>query len=152
MISANKPILYLDETTCNSGMQVRKTWSNRGYRPKVYRVMTRYNCTIYACISATLIKKPVLLLTKKCTNTTNYLEFLKQIIQKLSPCALKPYLVFDGHSAHLSKKAQELVNQHFHAVRLPPQSCEFNSAEGIFALGKRYLRKLLTAEVPTSQQ
>ena len=80
IISANKPVLYLDETTCNSGMQVKKTWSNRGYRPKVYKVMTRYNCTIYACISATLLEKPVFLLTKKCTNTVNYLEFLKSII------------------------------------------------------------------------
>lgn len=35
---------------------------------------------------------------------------------------------------------------------MPPQSCEFNSAETVFALSKKNQRKLMALEVPNSQE
>ena len=95
-----------------------------------------------------MLSKPVYHITKRCTNTENYLNFIKLIIQEMNPSSQKPYLLFDGHSAHISKKAKELVEMYFIPVRLPPHSPEFNSAEGVFSIGKHYMRRLLTARPP----
>lgn len=64
----------------------------------------------------------------------------------------KPYAVIDGHSAHLTKQSVKMFEAYFTVLRIPPRSCQFNSAERMFAYFKRNLGKVLASERPTSQQ
>ena len=96
----------MDETTANSEMCLKSAWSKKGDRIKIPRSTIRYNCTIYAAVSNNCMLQPVYLIRKATTNNVDFREFLREVKSQVNPDVMvKPFLVFDGHSAHCTPQA-----------------------------------------------
>ena len=77
--------------------------------------------------------------------------FLQEVVSKFRHTIhTKPFAVIDGHSSHLTKKTVKFIEAYFTVLRIPPRSCQFNSAERVFAHFKRNLVKVMAGEPPTS--
>lgn len=101
IIIADRPLIYVDETTSNSEMYKKKAWSRKGTRVQVTRSNTRYNCTVYSAFSPNCLSRPVFVTKQTTTNNVDYRSFLREVKNNVKPTInCKPFLVFDGHSAH----------------------------------------------------
>ena len=152
VIAHNLPVVYMDETTANSEFSVKKAWTRRGTTVTVPTSNRRYHCTVYACISPTCLYAPVYVIREATTNNVHFREFLREVMLRMKHQAAKPFAVFDGHSAHLTRPSAAVLEEYFTPLRFPPRSCEFNAVETVFAHLKQNLRKLLAQIIPTDQQ
>ena len=60
--------MYIDETTANSWMAVKKAWTKRGSRVSIAIANKRYHCTLYACVSVNCLLQPVYMVSENTTN------------------------------------------------------------------------------------
>ena len=99
---ANKvPLIYQDETTCNSFIVRKKSWSIKYKRNIHHRDNKRFSVTILGAISEHLQGKICFMLAPT-TNAASYQEFLKLCKGKMvSDC--KAVMLYDGHRAHTTE-------------------------------------------------
>lgn len=120
-------------------MRKSKTWQVKGkpiWLPLQQRIGT---CTLYGAISS---YGPPVYYTAESTNTRDFNKFLEKVIKeyRLDSCAdeqMKPYIVYDNHTAHRATVNEAYIELYFNKLRLPIYSCEFNSIETLWAHIKR---------------
>ena len=148
---ADKPLIYMDETTFHSWMLRAKSWSKRSQPVLHARVDRRHALTVYGGVGFCLTE-PVFRVGAS-TNKQEYGNFLIDLSEKVKPefrgGRNKPILLYDGHPAHVSADCLSLAREFFEPLQIPGYSCEFNSIEKVWGLAKAVYNKrvLLKAAV-----
>lgn len=153
VILVNRPLIYLDESSMNNWQLQNKAWCSTNKAIKISRADTRFSTTLYAAISSNALNSPVYLKVRKTTNQIDYRRFVIKIAGSLKPglINMKPFLLFDGHSSHLTKATSIVINRYFIPLRQVPHSCQFNVVESLFAKVKDNLMRLLTLDSMTRE-
>ena len=90
----------------------KKSWSTRD-SPNQHLIQDNKNLriTVFGAIGNCLTE-PVFTL-KHGTKSSNYVEFLHDVVARLKPNTGKPVLFFDGLRSHMSKESLPTVIQYF---------------------------------------
>ena len=78
--------------------------------------------TLFGAIGTGLESSFVYMTAHKTTIET-VTQFIELLASKVKSSSRKPTLVLDKHSAHMSKRVQELIQESFTPMVLPTQSC-----------------------------
>ena len=124
IISTGKPIIYVDESTFHSWMYQQRSWSLPD-APNNHQINTkRFVVTVYGAIG-TCLKKPVYHFGPS-TNKDDFRTFIREVKRNLISPELKPFMLFDGATAHTARVSQALLKQLFEPLKNVPHSCGFN--------------------------
>ena len=143
-------IVWIDETTTNLWDCQSKVWQQRGDPLTIYRSSDRGKSQ--TIIGGLFMKSAELRWSfAKSTNKEDFLEFLKNQIDRFTKYPRTTVLVLDNHRAHHAKTVQAwLVEKQYQVAFLPPYSSEFNPIETVWAMVKReWSRVLLSSEFET---
>lgn len=100
------------------------------------------NVTVYGAIGNCL-NEPLFKLGKS-TNEEDYGKFLHDLKMKVRlDLGEKPILLYDGHTAHSTKKNLTIMERYFIPINIPPHSCDFNSIERVWSCAKCIFKKML---------
>lgn len=139
LVVSGAPIIYLDETTFHYHMRQSKVWQRQGTSVKLPLNNRRFSgVTLFGAISNCF--DGAVMMVGDATNTAEFCRFLEMLIDKV-PANVRPHLVIDNHIAHRSKKATDIMSEHFELLWLPVNSCQFNSIERLWADIKRRFRQ-----------
>ena len=137
---------YIDETTVMVNNLKTKTWQRKDsavYSPKNDENLK--SVTIYGCVAHPYVMNRPILQTGIRTRGEELIPFLRRILA--SRCDGKPdvkmVLVMDRHSAHFGVPTgvRTFIQNNFRPYFLPTATSELNSAETLFSVMKRYLKK-----------
>ena len=138
------PVIYMDETTCNSFFVKPKSWSKQ-YQPNVHhRDNKRYSLTIFGAISDAL-EGTFVYMFGTGTTAVEYQAFLRKCKGKIKTDIRqrKCVLLYDGAPAHTGKESTRVCEQYFWPLKNVAHSSELNSIETLWSLVKHNLKKLL---------
>jgi hypothetical protein len=134
LVDANKPLIYVDETTFNTWQMKAKSWSKRDQPLYHARNSKRITVTVYGAIGHCL-QRPVFRLGCS-TNAEEYKRFLTEVHENLKPEVTfnraKPILLYDGATAHTSNASKAFMGKYFEPLQIPIYSCEFNCKSNRF--------------------
>ena len=144
LLEKKVPIIYQDETTCNSFFVKSKSWSLRGQRNVHHRDNKRFSVTIFGALSEAL-QGNFCYMFGGGTTAREYQQFLKLCKGKirLDVGANKCVLLYDGHPAHTGQESMRLCERLFWPLKNVAYSSELNSIESLWSLVKNNLKKLL---------
>ena len=124
LIARDASIIYVDESTFHSWMNQSKSWSKAGVR-NVHAINNqRYCTTVYGAIGFCL-RKPVFTFGRS-TNAEEFQIFLREVKRNLIDPTSRPYLVYDGASAHTARASTTMINDLFTPLKNIAHSCGFN--------------------------
>ena len=139
LIAAKAPICYVDETTFNVQTAKRKSWALSG-EPNHHSIESlRQSTTVYCAVGACLTK-PVFM-QGRSTCTDEYIRFVELLATHVKRGVRKPWLVFDGATAHRSLRSLAAVEMHFKPLCMAPYSSPFNPVETVWSLARRLFQK-----------
>ena len=148
VISQNRPVIYVDETTFRGQSVQKKSWSTRNDHNFHYMTGPHFGTTVYGAVGDCIKNKFVYRLEPKSTNEVDYLKFLKEnllpAIQGGGP-RNKPICIFDQHKAHLTDEVMKKLSHYVIPLPQVSYSSNFNSIETLWQLTKQryYKRRLL---------
>ena len=109
LIKEGANIIYADESTVNNHIRTAKCWQYCDKPVKQLIDKKRIGgVTIYGAIGNCL-RQPTFVLGAS-TNKVEFKAFLEQVLRNLKEGVVKPNLILDNHSAHISMDLREWIN------------------------------------------
>lgn len=128
LIKKKTPLIYQDETTCNSFMAKKKSWSTRRDVNVHHRNNERHSCTVFGAIGDCLKDGVVWMIHVGRNLAEDYQRFLVKVRGAVkSSVTQKCVLLYDGAGTHRSDDSVKICAQHFIPLESVPHSCDFNS-------------------------
>ena len=128
LIERKAPLVYQDETTCNSFFVKPKSWSRQYERNEHHRDNKRFSVTVFGALSDALQGNFCYMLGNT-TNAANYQKFLREVKGKIRADVghAKAVMFYDGHPAHSCKASLKLCEQLFIPLQNVAHSSDLNS-------------------------